>query len=103
MWFSLHNSYIIAVTHNVTYNRLEVMNMQVDAIIKCLIEHSGMSYRAMSSALGRSTEWARLTAQPGRDPKLSTVAAVADVAGCDVVIMDRETGERVGTVEPPER
>lgn len=77
--------------------------MQVDSVIKELISHSRLSYRGMSAALGRSPEWARLTAQPGRDPKLSTVAAVADAAGCDVAIIDRATGERLGTVEPPER
>ena len=79
------------------------MYMQVDSLIRYLIEHSGMSARRVSAALGRSPDWARLTAAPGRDPKLSTVAAVADVAGCDVVIIDRATGERLGVVEPPER
>lgn len=79
------------------------MNMQVDTVIKELIEHSGMSYRAISAALGKSPNWAGVTAQPGRDPKASTLAAVADAAGCDVVIIDRATGERLGVVEPPER
>lgn len=77
--------------------------MQVDEVIAMLIARSGMSARGMSSALGKSQNWATMTAGPGRDPKLSTVATVADVAGCDVVIVDRETGERLGVVEPPER
>ena len=42
-------------------------------------------------------------AKQGRTPSLATVASVADVCGCDVVIVDRATGERVGVVEPPRR
>lgn len=57
----------------------------------------------MSAAMGRGQSWARLTAQPGRDPKLGTVARVADLAGVDVVLVDRETGERVGVIDPPGR
>ena len=34
-------------------------------------------------------------------PKLDTVADVADVAGVDVVLIDRATGDRVGVVDPP--
>lgn len=75
--------------------------MQLDEVIRALIAHSGMSDRGMSAAMGRGSSWARLTAQPGRDPKLSTVCAVADLAGVDVALIDRETGERLGIVEPP--
>ncbi len=77
--------------------------MQVDACIKGLVERSGMSYRALSAALGKSPNWAIMTAGAGRDPKLGTVADVADVAGVDVVLIDRATGETVGTIEPPRR
>ena len=85
------------------YNSLEVIVLQVDRTIRTLIDHSGMSTRAMSAALGRGSSWASTTAQPGRVPSLATVADVADVAGCDVVIVDRATGERVGVVDPPRR
>lgn len=77
--------------------------MQVDKAIRLLIEHSGMSDRAMSKTLDHVDSWARQTAAPGRDPKLSTVADVADVAGVDVALIDRVTGERIGTVTPPRR
>ncbi|WP_281657204.1 hypothetical protein [Collinsella stercoris] len=77
--------------------------MQVDRIIRTLIDRSGLSMNGMSAALGKSREWARLTAKPGRVPKLDTVADVADVAGCDVAIIDRETGAVVATVTPPRR
>ena len=77
--------------------------MQLDAVIRYLLDHSGVSDRAASAALGHSPAWAGLTAQPGRDPKLSTVCSVADLAGVDIALIDRETGEELGRVEPPER
>ena len=77
--------------------------MQVDRVIRALIDHSGMSGNAVSAALNRSREWARITSQPGRVPRIDTVADVADVAGCEVVIIDRTTGETVATIDPPRR
>ncbi len=77
--------------------------MQVDRVIRAMIDRSTLSANAVSAALGKSREWARLTAKPGRDPKIGTVADVADVAGCDVCIVDRETGAVVATVTPPRR
>ena len=82
------------------YNLAEVIALQVDRTIRALIDHSGMSTRAMSAALDRGSSWASTTAAPGRDPKLSTVA---DVAGVDIALIDRQTGERIGTVTPPRR
>lgn len=73
--------------------------MRVDEVISMLISRSGMSARRISATLGKSQNWATMTAGPGRDPKLSTVVAVADAAGCDLVIIDRETGERLGAIE----
>lgn len=77
--------------------------MQVDCIIKTLIERSGLGCNGMSRELGKSREWARLTARAGRVPRLDTVADVADAANCDVCIIDRETGATVATVTPPRR
>ena len=74
--------------------------MQVDICIKHLIEHSDKSYRAVSAQLGKSPNWAGVTAQPGRDPKLSTVVDVADVAGVDVALIDRASGDLIAVVEP---
>ena len=85
------------------YNLAEVIALQVDRTIRALIDHSGMSTRAMSAALDRGSSWASTTAAPGRDPKLSTVADVADVAGVDIALIDRKTGEMIGTVTPPRR
>lgn len=77
--------------------------MQVDCIMRAIVERSGLSYNAFSSAMGKSREWARITSQAGRTPRLDTVADAADVAGCDVCIIDRETGAVVATVTPPRR
>lgn len=77
--------------------------MQVDRVVRSLIDHSGMSLRGVSLRLGHVDSWARQTAAPGRVPKLDTVADVADLVGVDVVLVDRATGERVATVDPPRR
>lgn len=75
--------------------------MQARRALGALIEHSGMSDRAVSLTLGKAETWARNS--KGRDTKTSTLAAVADLAGVDVVLIDRETGERVGVIDPPGR
>lgn len=78
--------------------------MQVDSVIGTLIAHSGKSARSVSAELGKSPTWASNISRPGREGvALATIADVADVAGCDVVIRDRATGETVGVVEPPRR
>lgn len=73
--------------------------MQVNDVVAALVEHSGMSSNRVSAALGRSREYIRNSLY--RSPQLATVADVADVAGCDVVIVDRETGATVARVDPP--
>ena len=62
-----------------------------------------MSGRALSAELGKSPNWAGVSSMPGRSPELATVTDVADVAGVDVVLVDRATGERVAVVDPPRR
>ena len=77
--------------------------MRAEEAIRALIAHSGLSGRAVSTALGKAHSWAGITAKRTVAPKLQTVADVADVAGVDVVLIDRATGETVGVVEPPRR
>lgn len=78
-------------------------NVQVNDVIAALVKRSGKSYNAVSADLGRSREYVRQAATSKRGPALATVADVADAAGCDVVIVDRETGATVATVTPPRR
>ena len=75
--------------------------MQVDRVIRALREKSGLSQRDLSSELGRSRTWAQTVETAGRSPALATVATVADVAGVDVCLVDRATGETIATIDPP--
>lgn len=77
--------------------------MRASATIRALASHAGASLYDISRSLGHAPSWAGVTARSGREPAASTVAAVAGVCGCDLVIVDRETGERVATIDPPER
>ncbi len=77
--------------------------MQVDEVIRSLIERSGESARTISKRLGRATSWASMVGRSGRDPSLGTITRVADVAGYDIAIIDRATGETVATIDPPRR
>lgn len=36
----------------------------------------------------------------GNVPRLDTAARIADACDCDLVLVDRETGERVAVIEP---
>lgn len=75
--------------------------MQVNDVMRAVADYRGISGRGLSRALGKVDTWARNSY--GRDTKLGTLADVADVAGCDVCIIDRETGAVVATVTPPRR
>ena len=77
--------------------------MMVNELLRALVERSGKSYRQVSAELGKSPNWAGAVSMPTRSPAMATVADVADVAGCDVAIIDRETGAVVATVTPPRR
>lgn len=71
-------------------------------MLQAMISRSGRSGLSVARELGHGQTWAYNSTRPGRDPKLSTVAAVASVTGYEVAIVDSGTGETVATVEPPE-
>lgn len=75
--------------------------MQVDSILRYIMNSTGKSMREISRIMGQSESWAKTTSLPGRSPQLATVARVADLAGLDVALVDRETGEVVATVDVP--
>lgn len=77
--------------------------MQAGACIRAMVRERGASLAGISRSLGKSDRWAGMVSAPGRSPALATVAEIADALGYDVAIVDRETGERLGTVEPPRR
>ena len=77
--------------------------MQVDKVVKAIVDYSPMTGEQTSAALGRARSYISIVGARGRTPSIATVADVADVCGVDVVLVDRATGERVGVVEPPRR
>lgn len=77
--------------------------MQVNTCIKELAAARGVSLRGLSAALGRSSAWGSRVSGAERSPALATVADVADVLGYDLAVVDRETGETIGTLDAPRR
>ena len=77
--------------------------MQVSTCIREIVGARGASLRSVSLDLGKAETWAKIVSKPTRSPALATVADVADVLGYDVAIIDRATGETVGTIEAPRR
>ena len=77
--------------------------MQVGACIRAMVRERGASMRGLSVDMGRSPDYVRVMGTPTRSPALATVAEIADALGYDVAIIDRETGERLGTIDPPAR
>lgn len=75
--------------------------MQVNRAIFEMLGYRGISANRASAELGRSREYVRNAAVSKRGPLLSTVAAIADVCGCEIVVRDRATGEELGTIDPP--
>ena len=75
--------------------------MQADKALRFLVDHSPLTGEQVGLTLGKSRAYISVATQPGRVPRLDTFAAVADVAGVDVVMRDRATGEVLGTIEPP--
>ncbi len=59
--------------------------------------------RGVSAALDKSQAWTRNVAAPGRSPALATVADIADALGYRLAVVDVETGETVGTIDPPRK
>ena len=74
--------------------------MQVDEALAYAIDRSGKSARAISKELGRSPAWAALALR-SQAPQLDTLARVADLAGLDVALVDRESGDVVAVVDVP--
>lgn len=77
--------------------------MQVDTCIKELAKTSSVSLSEISRRLGKSRVYASNVAAPGRSPALATVADIADVLGYRLAVVDVETGETVGAIDPPRK
>lgn len=77
--------------------------MQVNEVIRSMLDARGASARGTSLDLGRAPSYMQTVASPKRVPSIATVADVADVLGYDLAIVDRTTGEELGRVAPPRR
>lgn len=77
--------------------------MQVDTCIKEIAKAANTSLSEVSRRLGKSRVYASNVAAPGRSPALATVADIADVLGYRLAVVDVETGEEVGIIDPPRK
>lgn len=77
--------------------------MQVSACIRAMVRDRGASMAEVSREIRRSAKYVGVISAPDRSPALATVAEIADALGYDVAIIDRESGERLGTIDPPAR
>lgn len=77
--------------------------MQVNEVLSAILSRTDKTQEAVSLELGHARTWASVVKGKRRSPALATVADVADVAGCDVQIIDRSTGDVVAIVTPPRR
>lgn len=77
--------------------------MKAHEAMPYLVKVSGRSQRDVSRTLGKAGTWASNLIRTKADSKLSTIADVADLAGVDVCLVDRATGETIATIEPPRR
>lgn len=75
--------------------------MRCDSVLRYIINRTGKSMRAISIDMGRADTWAKNSSRAGRVPQLDTVVGLADLAGLDVALVDRETGKVVATVDVP--
>lgn len=71
--------------------------------MRYIIKRTGKSMRAISIDMGRADTWAKNSSRAGRVPRLDTVAELAHLAGLNVALVDRKTGEVVATVDVPYR
>ena len=77
--------------------------MQANETWAALLSHASLTAWSASKRMGHAGGYIDGTMRRGSSPRSDTLAALADVCGCDLAIIDRATGERVAVVDPPER
>lgn len=68
-----------------------------------LIDHAGLSRWGASLAMGRKGPYIDALIRRGSVPRLDVAAEIANACGCDLVAVDRQTGERVAVIDPARR
>lgn len=72
--------------------------MDICGAIREMVSSSGMSHREIAAKLGRSDAYVSVmlgSVCSGKDVGIRRVVALADACGCDVTLVDRETGRSV--------
>lgn len=73
--------------------------MQAGEALKLLSKRLPMSMREASRRLGRSGNYVYATVSNVSIPRVDTLAAIADLAGVDVCLVDRKTGETIARID----
>lgn len=77
--------------------------MKGSEVLQLLVDRSGLSRWGLSRELGKAGGYLDSAIRRGTVPSLDTAAGVADCVGCDLVLVDRATGDTVARVDPPEK
>lgn len=77
--------------------------MQGSGAIRTLLTRAGLTPWTVSKRMGRAGQYLDATMRAGRTPRADTLAEIADACGADLVLVDRETGETIGRIDPPKR
>ena len=75
--------------------------MKVSETANAILAASGKSKRQISLELGHDEYWAKTISNYRPSPQLATIADMARAAGYRIDIVNNETNEVLGTVEPP--
>lgn len=71
--------------------------------IQTVTDHARVSKWGASKAMGRAGQYLDAQTRRGSVQSVAVAADLADVCGCDLVVRDRETGEDVARIAPPDR
>lgn len=74
--------------------------MEPKDFIHACLRASGNTMWGVSKKMGGPATRLDNMIRRGSIPRLDTAARIADACGCDLVLVDRETGERVAVIEP---
>lgn len=75
-------------------------HIDVERVLKMVVDSSGKSRQQVSSELGRFRTYIQTTLGKKTVPGLAVTAQICDVCGYDLVLVNRKTDERF-LVDPP--
>lgn len=77
--------------------------MDYAKLVKKLMARGGFSYHGLSRALGKADSYAasycNALNKRGGVPKIDTLAAIADLCGCEIVLIDKDTKDVISRLE----